>query len=139
MTITVFGQPAPKGSKKAVGRRKNGSTILVESSAKVKPWAEACKWAAIQHDFGAMLGGPVTVEVDFYFQHPKSGKRRAWHAVKPDIDKLQRSTFDALKDAGVFEDDSRIVAVTARKHYSTADSPVPAGAVITIEKATVYE
>lgn len=133
MTITVYGLPAPKGSKKAVGRRKNGSTILVESSAKVKPWAEAVKWAAIQHDFGAMITGPVTVEVDFYFPHPKTGKRRAWHAVKPDIDKLQRSTFDALKDAGVFEDDSRIVAVLARKHWADSNSPVPAGAVIKVE------
>jgi Holliday junction resolvase RusA-like endonuclease len=129
MTITVFGHPAPQGSKRHVGRG-----VMVESSNKVKPWREAVKWAAIEALVGRGLDGPVTVEVDFYFVHPKTGKRRPTHSVKPDIDKLLRSTFDALTDAGAFEDDSRIVSVQARKHYATQYSPVPAGAVIRVER-----
>ena len=85
---------------------------------------------------GEAFAGPVTVEVDFYFIHPKTGKRRPAHSVKPDIDKLCRSTFDALKDAGVYEDDSRICSVVARKHYANEHSPVPAGAVIRVERWT---
>ena len=137
MTITVHGQPAPQGSKRHVGRG-----VMIESSKKVKPWREAVKWAAVdvmdrsKREYGGFgqgeaFAGPVTVEVDFYFIHPKTGKRRPTHSVKPDIDKLLRSTFDALKDAGVFEDDSRICSVQARKHYA-----VPAGAVIRVERWT---
>ena len=146
MTITVYGVPAPQGSKSFKGMR-GGHAILAESSKKVKPWREAVKWAAIERmdsakwsdggfGQGEAFAGPVTVEVDFYFTHPKTGKRRASHSVKPDIDKLLRSTFDALKDAGVFEDDSRICSVVARKHYANEHSPVPAGAVIRVERWT---
>ena len=129
MTITVYGVPAPQGSKRHVGRG-----VMIESSKKVKPWREAVKWAAIEVLVGRGIEGPIEVEVDFYFVHPKTGKRRPTHSVKPDIDKLLRSTFDALTDAGVFEDDSRIVSVQARKHYATQYSPVPAGAVIRVER-----
>ena len=131
MTITVYGTPAPQGSKRHVGRG-----VMIESSKKVKPWREAVKWAAIEALVGRGFEGPVEVEVDFYFTHPKTGKRRSSHSVKPDIDKLCRSTFDALKDAGVYEDDSRICSVVARKHYADAHSPVPAGAVIRVERWT---
>jgi len=132
MTIIVHGTPAPQGSKRHVGRG-----VMIESSKKVKPWREAVKWAAIEVLIGRGFDGPVTVEVDFYFIHPKTGKRRSAHSVKPDIDKLLRSTFDALTDAGVFEDDSRICSVQARKHYANEWSPVPAGAVIRVERWTV--
>ena len=146
MTITVYGVPAPQGSKSFKGMR-GGHAILAESSKKVKPWREAVKWAAIERmdsakwsdggfGQGEAFAGPVTVEVDFYFTHPKTGKRRPTHSVKPDIDKLLRSTFDALKDAGVYEDDSRICSVVARKHYANEHSPVPAGAVIRVERWT---
>ena len=118
---------------------------MIESSKKVKPWREAVKWAAIERmdrsksEYGGFgqeeaFAGAVTVDVDFYFIHPKTGKRRPTHSVKPDIDKVLRSTFDALTDAGVFEDDSRICSVQARKHYATQYSPVPAGAVIRVER-----
>ena len=129
MTITVYGVPAPQGSKRHVGRG-----VMIESSKKVKPWREAVKWAAIEVLVGRGIAGPVEIEVDFYFVHPKTGKRRPAHSVKPDIDKLLRSTFDALTDAGAFDDDSRIVSVQARKHYATQFSPVPAGAVIRVER-----
>ena len=147
MTITVFGTPKPQGSKRFVGVSKQGRGILVESCKEVKSWREAVKWAAIERmdsakwsdggfGQGEAFAGPVTVEVDFYFTHPKTGKRRPTHSVKPDIDKLLRSTFDALKDAGVYEDDSRICSVVARKHYANEHSPVPAGAVIRVERWT---
>ena len=50
-----------------------------------------------------------------------------------DIDKLLRSTFDALKDGGLIVDDSRIVAVAAGK----VEVPAPewTGAMISIGAA----
>jgi len=135
MTIIVHGTPAPQGSKRHLGRG-----VMVESSKKVKPWREAVKWAALECKESVnepMVGGSVEVEIDFYFVHPKTGKRRPTHATKPDLDKLIRSTCDAMTDAGVYEDDSRICSVQARKHYANEWSPVPAGAVIRVERWTV--
>ena len=49
ITITVYGMPGPQGSKRFVGTR-GGRGVMVESSAKVKPWREAVKHAAREHD-----------------------------------------------------------------------------------------
>lgn len=118
MTITVYGIPAPQGSKRHIGRG-----VMIESSKKVKPWREAVKWAAIESmdksalEFG---GAAVHVRVDFYLPKPKSAKKTALPTKKPDLDKLIRSTMDALTDAGVWCDDSQVLSVWARKHYAEA-------------------
>jgi crossover junction endodeoxyribonuclease RusA len=122
-TITVRGIPAPQGSKKHVGRG-----IMVESSKAVKPWREAVKWAWIESR-NTCIEGAVGITVHFWIARPSSVKRKH-PAVKPDIDKLQRSTFDALVEAGAIQDDAKIVMVTATKTYA-ASAP---GALITIEE-----
>jgi Holliday junction resolvase RusA-like endonuclease len=71
----------------------------------------------------AKITGAVSLVVNFYFQRPKSVKRQH-PEVKPDLDKLLRSTLDALVEAGAIEDDAKVVAVTACKIYS--DAPVGA-------------
>jgi crossover junction endodeoxyribonuclease RusA len=134
--IDVLGLPAPQGSKRHVGRG-----ILVESSTKVGPWREAVVAAATnQGHANRMLEGPVTVDVSFYFPRPK-GHYRAdgslkesapfTHSTKPDIDKVLRSTLDALVQAAVIADDSRVQAVEARKLYATSDRAP--GALIFVE------
>lgn len=140
--FTVYGTPAPQGSKKLVGRDRKGRGILVESSAKVKPWREAVKYAALEvHDmFTAALTGPVSLEVVFSLTRPKSAPRRVTlPATTPDLSKLIRSTEDALTDAGVWEDDSRVVRCVASKVFAGSDSPdalpVP-GAVIRIQQVS---
>jgi crossover junction endodeoxyribonuclease RusA len=40
-------------------------------------------------------------------------RRRTWPDRRPDLDKLQRSTLDALVSAGTIEDDGRLVAIRA--------------------------
>lgn len=108
--FSVYGLPGPQGSKKAMGRTKTGRTILVESSAKVKPWREAVKWAAMQA--GARIPeGPLWVSMVFTMPKPKSApkRKRTWPATKPDLSKLARSTEDALTDAGTWADDARVV------------------------------
>jgi len=129
MTITVYGLPAPQGSKRHVGHG-----VMIESSKKVKPWREAVKWSAIEQ--GAMEGidGAVEVEMVFTMPRPKSAKKNARADKRPDLSKLVRSTEDALTDAGAWEDDARVVTCTARKVYpgDHPDAlPVP-GAVIRI-------
>lgn len=119
ITVTVLGTPAPQGSKRHVG---NG--VMVESSAKVKPWREAVKWAVDdQHgqavrDFDPFRG-PVIVELVFTLAKPASAPKRTrtWPSKRPDIDKLIRSTLDGLTDSGVIRDDAQIVQLTAAKRY----------------------
>jgi len=131
MTIIVHGTPAPQGSKRHVGRG-----VMIESSKKVKPWREAVKWAALAPDDVTLrphekLIGPVRVHVTFYMPKPKSAKKNAVPDKKPDIDKLIRSTFDALTEAGIWEDDSRVTYLSACKEYAEQRAP---GALITVTK-----
>ena len=122
--IRVIGLPAPQGSKRLIGHTKAGRGILVESSAKVKPWREAVLYAALEaFNPGAYreccIRGPVDVEMIFTLPKPKSAPktRRTWPDKKPDVDKLCRSTADALVDAGAIEDDARIVHLFAAKVF----------------------
>ena len=112
MDITVIGIPAPQGSKRHVGRG-----IMIESSKKVGPWREAVKYAVLEQSMGIRYTGPVVVEIEYALPRPKSAKPGAIPAVKPDLDKLNRSTFDALTQSGIIEDDARIVCETSRKRY----------------------
>lgn len=133
MTITVHGSPAPQGSKRHVGRG-----IMVESSKAVKPWREAVRWSAVEAirqqfpESAIAYRGPVAVDITFFLPRPKSAKKGAVPDKRPDIDKLLRSTFDALKSAGVYEDDSRVVCVAARKVYGNPDANLNSGAVIEV-------
>ena len=134
----VFGLPAPQGSKRHVGEGR-----MVESSKRVKPWRRQVAAAYVDHDFGDVLIGPLTLTVYFYLPRPKAhyGTGRnagalkpsapAEHLTMPDLDKLQRAVGDALTRLA-WRDDSQIVAWHAYKHYATTDHPV--GAQITIQE-----
>ena len=110
LAFMAYGIPGPQGSKRHVG---NG--VMIESSAKVKPWREAVKWAAVEA--GGRVEGPVSVVMSFTLPKPKSAKKMARACKKPDLSKLIRSTEDALTDAGVWEDDARVVNLVAQKWY----------------------
>jgi crossover junction endodeoxyribonuclease RusA len=112
MEIVVYGTPAPQGSKRHVGRG-----ILVESSKRCKPWREAVHWAAVESQ--ARVWGPVAVAMVFTVPKPRSApkRRRTWPDRRPDLDKLERSTLDALVSAGAIEDDGRVVAICAAKVF----------------------
>jgi crossover junction endodeoxyribonuclease RusA len=143
ITISVHGTPAPQGSKRHVG---NG--VMVESSAKVKPWRSAVRDAAEKTDTPMMLG-PLAIDVTFLIQRPRghygTGRNTArlresapaHPAVKPDIDKLLRSTLDALTESGIYRDDAQIVIVGAAKQYTRRLQV--AGALITIREVWEQE
>jgi crossover junction endodeoxyribonuclease RusA len=136
MILTVYGVPGPQGSKRHVGGGR-----MIESSKKVAPWREAVKWAVTvwrASNLARPLEGPLAVTVVFSLPRPKSAPKRtrAFPAKKPDIDKLVRSTFDALTDGGAWIDDGQVIALTARKVYvgdiDALDAP---GAAISVERA----
>jgi Holliday junction resolvase RusA-like endonuclease len=141
LSFFVAGNPAPQGSKRHVG---NG--VMVESSKAVKPWRQDVAAAARQAI--ASVGhepysGPVCVSVDFYFTRPKAhfGTGRnadrlkdtapEWVVRNPDVDKLLRSTFDALTVAGIWRDDNLAAQVFAGKRYGDQ-----AGALIHLSPIT---
>lgn len=132
----VYGMPAPKGSKSFKGMSKKGHAILVESSAKVPIWREAVKQAVMMEGHPKILG-PVRTRIVFTLPKPKSApKTRTTHPDrKPDLDKLVRATWDALKDMLVFEDDARVIDSSEGKRFvgEGPDALQSPGAVITIE------
>lgn len=139
--ITVYGVPAPQGSKRHVGRG-----IMVESSKKVVPWREAVKSACWQVE-SATTPFPrptaVMVSVAFYLERPRghfgSGRNAltlkdsapARPAGTPDLDKLPRSTLDGLTEAGIWGDDSQVALISAGKYYVCDEFTRP-GARITV-------
>jgi Holliday junction resolvase RusA-like endonuclease len=111
VSLVVYGQPAPQGSKRFVGM-KGGHGVMIESSRKVRPWRQDVKAEALKVRAGAPpLDGPLAVRMVFTVPKPASApkRRRTWPSKKPDVSKLCRSTEDALVDAGLIADDARIV------------------------------
>lgn len=130
LTVVVHGRPAPQGSKRYAGHRRNAasgrvSAVLVEQSKRVKPWRALVTRAVLNTMLDAHLAepldGPLMAEVIFTVLKPTSApkRRRTWPTTRHsgDLDKLLRSTFDGIADAQAIADDSRIVRVTAEKTY----------------------
>jgi Holliday junction resolvase RusA-like endonuclease len=127
LTVTVFGLAGPQGSKTPVGwgrSRKTGKAIplMRESSKKVKPWREKVTdaiTAAILRGDARPLTGPVRADITFTMPKPVNAlkRRRTYPAVSPDIDKLERSTYDAITAAKAWEDDGRVIENHNRKVY----------------------
>ena len=136
----VRGIPGAQGSKRHVGRG-----ILVESSRKVAPWRSDVK-AAAEAAIAELdrvspwepITGPARVAVDFQFTRPRGHHRtgRNAHLLRDnapaapvsralgDIDKLVRSTLDALVAAGALADDSLVVSLRATKSWALSSGAV---------------
>lgn len=118
------GTPVPQGSKNAYVR--GGRAVLVDANARLKPWRAQVRdaaEAAIAEAGWETLDEPCRVYLGFTMPRPQ----RPWWdvpAVKPDLDKLTRAVFDALTDAGVWKDDSRVVEMKVAKRYED-DEAVP--------------
>lgn len=137
----VVGTPGPQGSKRHVGKG-----IMVESSAKVKPWRQDVRAAVLEATELATWqqpAGAVAVAVTFYLPRPKghygTGRNAdtlrpsapELPAVKPDVDKLVRSTLDAITESGAIRDDAQVADLASHKRYCKAGEP--AGAFIELQ------
>lgn len=135
----AYGTPAPQGSKKAFVR--GGRAALVESSAKVKPWREAVKTAALdwRDEHGRpTLDGPLLGSMTFTLRKPTSApkRRRVWPTKYPDLSKLLRCTEDAITDAGLWADDARVVEYQSlRKLYVGDDGALDTPGVVVAIRA----
>lgn len=128
LELRILGIPAPQGSKKAyvVGGR---ARLTEAAGAKHTTWrTDVVEQTRTQLPDGwESHERPVGVELVFYQAPPKSLPRHA-RAFPPDrgadIDKLARSTLDALTIAGVWDDDKRVTDLRARKRWAI-DGPLP--------------
>jgi Holliday junction resolvase RusA-like endonuclease len=117
LEIIVYGIPGAQGSKRHVGGGR-----MIESSSKVKPWRDSVAWAALEaRGDREMIKGPLHCRMIFTLPKPNAAPKRKqiWPMRKPDIDKLIRSTCDALTTAGAWEDDARVIDLVAGKRFPT--------------------
>jgi Holliday junction resolvase RusA-like endonuclease len=131
----VPGRVAPQGSKRYVGGNRASGGRFIEASKYLPAWRKAV--TTVAHDYMTELDhqpltGPVELIVWFYLERPKSISRskRLLPTVPPDLDKLVRAISDSLSDAGVWDDDAQVVALTAHKQYADDHEP---GADIIVE------
>lgn len=115
------GVPAPQGSMRGfVAPSKNGGrprAIITADNSKTKPWRQNII-DAIKPGW-PRLDGPIAVKMVFTMPRPKSAKRtETTPTTIPDLDKLVRAASDAIKDAGLWQDDSRVANLTASKVWS---------------------
>lgn len=142
LVVFVPGKPAPQGSKRLLGTS-GGKSIAVESSKAVAPWRADVRDELLKHHSGPALDGPLAVTLTFFLARPKSHYRtgRNAHLLREsapelpagrcgDVDKLARAVLDAVGSAGVWNDDSQVVNLSAAKNYTSPG--VKPGAWITI-------
>ena len=139
--LVIHGLPAPQGSKTAV--RRGDRAIAIEGGSatgrqKHKSWRQAVTAAAVDvpdHQRTLSDKDAVAVALRFWMPKPSSSPKRLWWAkVKPDLDKLVRSTLDGLADGGLLPGgDSRVVSLRVAKFYAAPGTPT--GAYVRIAKA----
>lgn len=144
LTFVVYGTPAPQGSK-----TRNHYGAIYDSNKNLPTWREDVKLAALR----ALDGNPtwdrsckiITGQITFVLPRPRSHYRTGklshllrddaphLHTKKPDLDKLLRSTGDALTAAGVYPDDCHLARISMTKVYADSSGELDRpGAWITL-------
>jgi crossover junction endodeoxyribonuclease RusA len=127
INFTVECKPAPQGSMSGVAiTRDDGSpgTIFKADNKRTHPYRNQVGFEALRaraaagvHDVFAPAETPVRLGLTFFFSRPKSApKSRVYPVVKPDYDKLARSTTDALTGI-LYADDCQVVSCEINKFY----------------------
>ena len=129
ITFEVRGmKPAPQGSKKYVGKHRDGRALLIETSKELKEWRHLVEDTAIMLDQDIMKGA-ISMSAVFILPRPKNHfnskgelKHNApkYHTTRPDRDKLLRAIGDALTGV-LYVDDSYIVSGPTDKRYCVGD------------------
>ena len=123
--FTVFCRPQPQGSIRAFTPKGWNRPVLTSDNKDLKSYRQQVSIVALaaMRDLGMEpipAKQAVSLTAKFYFQRPKSKKKDAAMTVRPDLDKIVRSTFDALTGI-VFGDDSQVTELTATKIYGVPE------------------
>jgi len=134
----VIGRPAPQGSKTSLGKGR-----FKEQSPYLDAWRNDVRASAGKAFGEALVDGPLFTRIIFYFPRPKShyiagnperplkDSAPFFYASTPDLDKLQRSTNDALTGV-IWVDDAKIAGSISYKVYSSTRS----GAQVSVYRLT---
>ena len=117
--ISIYGNPAPKGSVSAfvVGKGENPRAV-VSHTEKSKNWEKFIKDHLPDN---ILLDGPLYVSLRFYLERKESVKRELPYK-DADLDKLVRAVLDAIqvhrKKKGIIINDSRVTDLYVTKRYA---------------------
>jgi Holliday junction resolvase RusA-like endonuclease len=125
-------QPQPRPRARAFGKFAqvyDASAPNSHDKGKAYYWRTMFTVAAKTVRPPAPITGQVWLTMEFYLRRPKVHYNKkglkpgapASCCSKPDIDNLAKLALDAMRDAGLFADDSQVVDLHARKFY--ADVP----------------
>jgi len=116
ISFTVYGEPVAKGRPRFT--RSGHCYTPAKTIAAESKFAQSAKMALGSQE---MIQGPINMKFNFVFGMPKSwskGKRELWEGLpctkKPDLDNLIK-IIDGLNGKGIWEDDSQVCEVYARK------------------------
>lgn len=109
----VIGEPEPKGSARALMIK--GRPTVVPDNSRSKKWEREVKVVASRVAPAEPFDCPVRLEVEFTMPRPQKPMFEM-PATCPDVDKLVRSTADALTGI-LYVDDGRIVELIGSKRY----------------------
>jgi Holliday junction resolvase RusA-like endonuclease len=151
LNFFVRGVPVAQPRQRFRAARVNGSWIAMayhdkEAMGPVDAWKAKIIVAVRQSPRTETITGPVRMDVDFYFPRPERlmGKRAPTgvirHTVKPDVDNLCKSAWDALTEAGVWNDDCQVCAGEAQKYYvAQGDAPGARIVVTALAEPALFE
>lgn len=140
----VYGIPKPQGSKIPGVSSKGKPYVREQAGQKLKDWRSSVKEAALlargadENNEGVAPIDTITqacaVQIQFLVPRPASvpESKRKYPSVMPDLDKMVRATLDALKEAGVYKDDSLVIKIWAIKQYAGDNLDASPGAWITV-------
>ena len=134
LLIVAYGTPTPQGSKRVLGRAGQRGVLVDVNKARLTSWRDDVRQAALhavddtpgwERDHAGVMGSFI-----FTLKRPRAhhmggdptrelrGSAPICHVGMPDLDKLLRSTWDALVSAGTIYDDCRLTQVYAAKFYT---------------------
>lgn len=134
LTVYVQARPVPQGSKRHVG----GGRVIEMANDRLKEYrrritqaAHAAHAACIPHTTPTFTT-PVTVEIVFAFQRPRShyttkgnlkpsAPLACYPAKRGDLDKLTRAVLDALTGPAL-KDDAQVTRIDASVDWAALDS-----------------
>ena len=131
INFTVECEAIPQGSMRGVcTTRSDGSpvTVLKADNPRTHGYRDQLGFGALRarskagfHEVFAAAGVPVRLCITFVFERPKSAPAsRTRPTVKPDLDKLTRSSCDALTGV-LWADDAQVVEISVNKIYGSPE------------------